>query len=155
LVAILGLEFPKRVVASGGRYYWNDGREIPDIFNLTIEYPSGPSIYLVGGLANDANFPMQIQGQQSTLTFGGSGFTLDPQRSAGNRAESQDVRRERPASLEEHWKDFLSAIDSRKKPRSHETLGYRVMAALNMGVRSYLENKVFEFDAKKEQARAL
>ena len=98
---------------------------------------------------------MQIQGQQATLTFGGAGFSIDPQRTAGNRAEPQDVKRTRAATLEEHWKDFLNSIESRKKPRSHEVLGYHVMAALGMGVRSYLENKVFEFDAKKEQARAL
>jgi len=155
LVKMMGLKFPKRAVASGGRYYWNDGREIPDVFNLSIEYPAGPSIYLVGGLANDANFPMQIQGQQTTLTFGGAGFSLDPQRAAGNQAEPQEVKRERPGSLEEHWKDFLSAIESRKKPRSDEILGYHVTAALHMGVRSFLEGKVFEFDAAKEQARAL
>jgi predicted dehydrogenase len=155
LVSMLGLEFPKRVVASGGRYYWNDGREIPDTFNLNIEYPTGPSIDLVGGLANDTNLPMQVQGQQATLTFGGAGFTIDPQRTAGNQADAQEVKRERSGSLDEHWKDFLEAIESRKKPRSHEILGYRVMAALCLGVRSFRENKVFEFDAKKEQARAL
>jgi predicted dehydrogenase len=155
LVQMMGLKFPKRAVASGGRYYWNDGREIPDVFNLSIEYPAGPSIYLVGGLANDTNFPMQIQGQQATLTFGGAGFTVDPQRAAANQAEPQETKRDRPGSLEEHWKDFLGSIESRKKPRSHEVLGYQVMVALHMGVRSFLEGKVFEFDAGKEQVRAL
>lgn len=155
LIKMMNLTFPKRVVASGGRYYWDDGREIPDIFNLLIEYPTGPSIYLCGGLANDSNFPMQIQGQQATLTFGGPGFILEPQRSAGNQAEREEVKRKRPGSLEEHWKDFLNCVHTRQKPRSHEIHGYHVMVALHMGVRSFLEGKVFEFDPQKEQARAL
>lgn len=155
LIATMGLEFPKRVAATGGLYYWQDGREVPDIFNLCIEYPSGPSIYLAGGLANDSNFPMQIQGQQATLTFAGPGFILEPQRSAGNQAPREEVPRRARGSLEAHWKDFLGSIESRNKPRSHEVHGYHVMAALHMGVRSYLEGKVFEFDAEKEGVRAL
>lgn len=155
LISVMGLEFPKRVAATGGRYFWDDGREIPDIFNLLIEYPSGPSIYLAGGLANDVNFPMQIAGQRATITFGGPGFIIDPQRSAGNQAKREEVARKRGGSLEAHWKDFLNSIHTRKKPRSHEIHGYHVMTALHMAVRSYLEGKVFEFDAEKERVRTL
>ena len=127
----------------------------PDIFTSFDRIPVRAVDQPGGRLASDANFPMQVQGQQATLTFGGAGFSLDPQRSAGNQAESQDVKRERPASLDEHWKDLLGAVESRKKPRSHEVLGYRVSVALCLGVRSFLENKIFEFDAKKQQPRAL
>ena len=36
---ILGLGIPKSCVASGGNYYYKDGRDIPDIFNVTYEFP--------------------------------------------------------------------------------------------------------------------
>jgi predicted dehydrogenase len=150
LVSVMGLKFPQRVTASGGRYFWDDGREVPDIFNLLIEYEGGPSVYLAGGLANDTNLPMLIRGQKATLTFGGPGFIVEPQRSAGNQGQRQEVARQRPGSLDEHWKDFLRCVHSREKPRSHEVYGYYVMAALHMGVRSYLEGKVFSFDRDKE-----
>jgi len=155
LVAVMGLAFPKRVAATGGSYFWDDGREVPDIFNLVIEYPSGPSVYLAGGLANDTNLPMQVQGQRATLVFGAPGFTLEPQRRAGNKGKREEVASRKGGSLDEHWKDFLGSIHSRRKPRSHELHGYHVMTALHMGVRSYLEGKVFEFDARKEEVRAL
>jgi predicted dehydrogenase len=155
LVAIMGLTFPKRVAASGGLYYWKDGREVPDVFDLVLEYPAGPTIHLAAGLANDSNFPMQIQGQRATLTFGGNGFAIDPQMSAAGQAQREEIKSTRPGSLEEHWRDFLTAVHTRKKPRSHELHGYHVMTALHMGVRSYREGKVFEFDAEKQEARAL
>jgi predicted dehydrogenase len=155
LVAVMDLGFPKRAAASGGLYYWNDGREVPDVFDLMLEYPAGPTIHLAGGLANDSNFPMQIQGQRATLTFGGSGFAIDPQFSADSHAKRAEVKTTRPGSLDEHWRDFLTAVHTRKKPRAHELHGYHVMAALHMGVRSFREGKVFEFDAEKEEARAV
>ena len=36
---ILNLGIPNSCVASGGIYYYKDGREIPDIFNATFEFP--------------------------------------------------------------------------------------------------------------------
>lgn len=155
LIYVMDLKFPKRVSATGGRYYWKDGREVPDIFTLSIEYPNGPSITLLGGLANDTNWPMQIRGQQATLTFGGPGAHIDPQHSAGNRGPRKTVKRTQPGSLVNHWKDFLESIKTRRKPRSNELLGYYVMAALHMGVRSYREGKVFEFDEATETVKTL
>ncbi|RIJ49993.1 gfo/Idh/MocA family oxidoreductase [Maribellus luteus] len=36
---VMDLGIPKRVIASGGNYYFNDPRDIPDVFNAIFEYP--------------------------------------------------------------------------------------------------------------------
>lgn len=36
---VLGLGVPRSAVASGGVYYWKDGRETPDTFSVVLEYP--------------------------------------------------------------------------------------------------------------------
>jgi predicted dehydrogenase len=36
---LLRIGIPKAVVASGGVYYWKDGREMPDVFHAVFEYP--------------------------------------------------------------------------------------------------------------------
>ena len=64
------------------------------------------------------------------------------------------VRRKEGGSVKNHWKDFLNCIKTREKPRSNEMLGYYVMTALHMGVRSYLEGKTFDFDAETETVTA-
>jgi predicted dehydrogenase len=155
LLRTMGLTFPKRVTASGGRYYWNDGREVPDIFNLTIEYPGGPSILLLSSLATDTGLPMMIRGQQATLTFEGPGAVLEPQKSAGNTQPRAEVARTRAPSLDDHWKDFLRCVKTREKPRSNEVFGYYVMTALHMGIHSYLNGRAMEFDPATERARML
>lgn len=36
---IMGIGIPHSAIASGGIYYWKDGREVPDVFQVTLEYP--------------------------------------------------------------------------------------------------------------------
>lgn len=151
LVRTMGLTFPKRAVASGGLYHYEDGRETPDVHRLTLEYPEGPSVHLLGGVANNTGLPMLIGGYEATLSFGGPGAIIDRQPPAKDK-ERIEIKRERGASLDEHFKDLLNCIKTRAKPRSNEVLGYYVMTALHMGVRSYLNRGVYEFDAEEERA---
>jgi predicted dehydrogenase len=153
LIRTMGLTFPKRVTSSGGRYFWDDGREIPDIVNVSIEYPGGPSVLLLASLATDTGLPMVIRGQEATLTFGGPGAIIDPQASSGTTKRRAEIASARGASLDEHFRDFLACVRSREKPRSHEVLGYYVITALHMGVHSYLKGRAMEFDERTETAR--
>src|SRR6185503_14846778 len=56
LIAIAGAngEYPRRVNANGGQYIEKDGRDIPDTFLMTADYPSEWSLFLVSTLTNDA-----------------------------------------------------------------------------------------------------
>lgn len=153
LVYAMGLGFPKRVTASGGLYYWDDGRQVPDIVNMVVEYPGGPSVLLLASLATETGLPMAIRGQEATIRFGGSGAIIDPQAAAGTGRRREELAQTRGASLDEHFRDFLACVRSRSKPRSNEVLGYRVMAALHMGVHAYLRGRAMEFDPATERAR--
>jgi len=152
LLFTLGLRFPKRVVSSGGLYNFRDGREVPDIINVTIEYENGPSILLVGSVTTDVDLPMVVRGSNATLEFKEPGALIEPQRSVGKSFEREEIKRERPGSLEEHWRDFLTCIKESRKPRSNEELGFCVMAALHMAVHSYRRGRAMEFDPKKKKA---
>jgi len=153
LVRTMGLAFPHRVTASGGLYQWDDGREVPDIFSLMIEYPGGPSVMLVGSVSNDTPIPMMIRGKKASLFFQGPGAVLEPQQATNPAGAREEIVRTRSGSGEEHWKDFLRCVRTREKPRSNEVLGYHVMTALHMGVTSYHTGRTMEFDPDQELAR--
>lgn len=156
LVRTMGLTFPKRVTASGGLYeHKNSGMEIPDIFTATIEYPEGPSVLLVASIANDSGLPMLIKGHKATLSFEGPGAVVRPQRAVEKEKPEITIQQERGPSLEEHFRDFLDCVRDRRKPRSHETLGYYVMVALQMAIHSYLEGRAYEFDPIKQEVKRL
>jgi len=44
LIKACGLEYPERVVGMGGIYTWDDGRELPDSFEMVAEYPAKEGI---------------------------------------------------------------------------------------------------------------
>jgi predicted dehydrogenase len=146
-VKTLSLGFPKRVVTTGGRYFWDDGREVPDLVNTCIDYEGGPTVSLLASLATDDNLPWLIRGQKATMTFNGpsSPAKIVPQKAAGG-GKSIEIKGTRHWSEEQHWRDLLECIKTRKKPRSHEIFGYQVMAALHMGIRSYRSGKALGFD---------
>lgn len=156
LVYVMDLKFPRRVTSSGGLYEHDDGRETPDIITINIEYPGGPSLLLLGGVANGDNLPMKIRGTKGTLTFHtGPGAVIEPEKSTNKEGKREEIAQEQRGSLRNHWRDFLNAIKTRQKPRSNEVIGYHVMTALHMGIHSYLKGRAMEFDEKKETARFL
>ena len=73
LLAISGPdgEYPRRVVAAGGRYVEKDERDIADTFMMTIDYPSEHTIVLVSVMTNDHGIPEVIRGQYGTMHFPG------------------------------------------------------------------------------------
>src|SRR5438094_4958093 len=73
LLAIAGPngEYPWRVNASGGLYIEKDGRDIPDTFLMTADYPSEWSVVLISMLTNDTPMPNRIYGKLGTLDMGG------------------------------------------------------------------------------------
>src|SRR5436190_2051751 len=73
LIAIAGPngEYPSRVSATGGLYIEKDGRDIPDTFLMTVDYPSEFTIFLVSTLTNDAQLQDRIYGKYGTLELGG------------------------------------------------------------------------------------
>jgi len=155
LIRAMGLKFPRRVCASGGQYQLKqDGREVPDIFTITAEYPDGPSVLLVASLATDAGIPWVIRGHEGTVNLDINSAVIEPEQAiVGDKGVREEIQAWRPCSLEEHFKDFLDCVKSRRKPRSHEVLGYQVMTVLHMGIHSFRKNKVYEFDPTTEQVK--
>jgi predicted dehydrogenase len=155
LICTMGLTFPSCVTSSGGKYNPKNVGEVPDIINVTIEYPNGPSILLVGSVTNDTALPTLIRGTKATLTFDGPGAIIEPQAAAKKEIKREEIKRERQGSVEEHWRDFLGCIKSRKKPRSNEIVGYHVMTALHMAVSAYYDGHSRQWDPDVQEVLVL
>lgn len=65
---IMGLGIPKSAVASGGIYYFKDGRDVPDTFQATYEYPDRDLTFVYSAtLANGNNRGLQFMGHDGTM----------------------------------------------------------------------------------------
>ena len=155
LIKALGVGFPHRVASTGGKYFFTDRREIPDLVNVTVEYAGGPSVYLMSAMACPNDLPRYIEGPQGTIRFTGNGFEVLNARggvvdTVSNSYGSVDVEHRI-----EHAKNFFHCIHTREQPVCDAQFGYQIMTILHMAVHSYLGGKVYEFDAETETARSI
>ncbi|MBL8223612.1 MAG: hypothetical protein JNL62_30550, partial [Bryobacterales bacterium] len=77
IIKSLGLTFPDKVVATGGKFQFaNSKAEIPDTFNMLLDYPEGVTVQLVSSMANDTPVQHVLRGHKATLEFNRTGFTI-------------------------------------------------------------------------------
>lgn len=70
---ILGLGIPRTVTASGGIYYFKDGRDVPDTFQVVCEYPDRElTLVYSATLANGRNRGRIFMGHDATMEVGGT-----------------------------------------------------------------------------------
>lgn len=68
------LSYPRRVVGMGGIWQWNDGRDLPDNFEMICEYPRGMTVYVLGTQSNRVGVDHLVRGYRGTLYFTGEGW---------------------------------------------------------------------------------
>jgi predicted dehydrogenase len=143
--------FPSRVTALGGTYvYKSDAeREVPDTFDMIVQYPGGPNFTFLGTYANDTPVETVIRGNEGTLRLAEAGLISEP------LAGFKRPRREVPHVNfgPEHMRDFVRSVRTREKPQGDIELAYRVQTLITMAMRSYVEGKVASFDAASEEIR--
>jgi predicted dehydrogenase len=153
-VSILGLKFPSLAVASGGIFKFTTyDREVPDTFNMCLDYPERLSITIVCTLANGYPTEPSIRGDEGTITLQGPIWELgfDSVTVIPRRGTPTKVPGDKSDSVSAHWRNFLECVRSREKPVADVAFGYRVQVALNMAMLSYLEKKVALYDPQKEE----
>jgi predicted dehydrogenase len=154
-VSALGLNYPSLAVASGGIWkYTTYDREVPDTFNMCVDYPEKVSAVLVSTLANDYVSEPAIRGDEGTLTLQNAGgweggfdsITLIPVK---GKPEIIPGMKTEATSL--HWKNLLQCVRTREKPVSDVEFALKVQAALNMSMLAFLNQKAARFDAEKRK----
>jgi predicted dehydrogenase len=70
---ILQVGIPKSCVASGGIYYFKDGRDVPDTFQAVYEYPDRELTFVYSAtLANGRNRGLALMGHDASMVVGGA-----------------------------------------------------------------------------------
>ncbi len=68
---ILDLGIPHSAVASGGIYFYKDGRDVPDVFQVVYEYPDRDLTLIYSAtLASAKGRPKMIMGHDATMIVG-------------------------------------------------------------------------------------
>lgn len=159
----MGDDIPIAASALGGVYHYKDGRTAPDTINVLLEYPSQFTATFEATLAPG------ISG--SGIEFCGTHGRLWITR---GRYEFYDLPAPKPAEPpptppspgppppaavvhasgsmdQDHIRNFLECVASRKLPNGDVLIGHRSAQASHLGNVAYLEKRRIAFDPVREQ----
>lgn len=108
LNCVLNMGIPKSIMASGGVYTHNDGRDVPDVLQANMEFPDfstgssqikgkekGMTFCYSATLGNGFNRPTILMGHDATLELGNN-LTVWPDNSSTRYAESLELGKMKP-----------------------------------------------------------
>ena len=158
VLSILGVSFPSKVVATGGKFRYEE-REIPDTFNMLIDYPEKITVAVLGTQGNNfagtggrgagSRIPI-IRGWEGTLTVEKEEVVFTP--AEGSQKEAKRFPVEHPEDWYGYWKYFIDCCIKRDTHTlSTVDMAYHVQTAMQMGMLGLREEKVALFDAQKEE----
>lgn len=156
LIALAGPNgaYPARVSAGGGLYVEKDGRDIPDTFLLTLDYPQEFSVFLVSTLTNDAQLPDRIYGKHGTMDVGGEPvlrFNGDFKEEFKAKNDGKEEVKLPTQPRRDLMGNFLDAIRGNGPVHCNAELGAATMVAIKLGVESYRQRKTMLWDAQAER----
>jgi predicted dehydrogenase len=176
----MGVDAPKAVTASGGKFALTDNRETPDTIEVLYEYPkfiaSFSSRAANARPYNDHGYGIEFYGTDATLFIDRGGYEIIPEttrhpapellpphvlrmKSVAEPEEIRRSRRPRTASLIAsgsdqnlpHVKNFLECVKSRQRPISDVEIGHRSTTTAHLGNVALRSGHRIEWDSTAER----
>lgn len=155
-------ELPLRVGCAGGLYVEKDGRDIPDVMLMTVDYPSEYSVFLATAHTNDTPVPTRIYGKYGTLDMNRARyFSLGGEPTLAADGEFGPEFRERNGGYialglpnlprRDMMGNFIDVIRGHGTLYCNAELGAATMVAIAMGVEAFRQHKVLSWDQKAEK----
>ncbi len=127
---LLQLTKPKTAVAGGGIYFYNDGRDTPDVVTFTLDYPENVTLTYSGecldcpGVRTSAGVELRGTGGKLTLEryFKEFGYEYAPNKKFSNTPPATAPGT--PNSAEGNVKNWLECMRTRRKPVADAVDGY-------------------------------
>ena len=134
----LKIEKPTWAVAMGGIYHCKDGRDVPDTFTASLEYPEGVIV------SYDCCSPDQTRKEGIGLIFMGTGGRLHVFRNGYRfipaNAELADVTAPGREG-NHHMQNWLDCIRSRRQPNANVDDGHKLATACHLANIAYFEKR--------------
>lgn len=158
VVYIMGLDMPSSAVGTGGKFRYEE-REVPDTFNMLVDYPNKVTVAVLGTQGNDFNGSTggrgsvnrcpTIRGWEGTLTFEKEEIVFTP--AGGAKKEKQRIRIEQPEDNARYWETLFECCRTRQQPVGTMRLAYRVQTAVQMAMLAHRKRTMARFDAENEE----
>ncbi|MEZ5365884.1 MAG: Gfo/Idh/MocA family oxidoreductase [Bryobacterales bacterium] len=146
------LTTPSRAVAVGGKHFFTESKaEVPDTFNVMLEYPEGMTVMLVSTLANETRIKHMIRGRKGTLEFTREGFEITPERLFKDEVKPATHSKSGGEDMALHHHNLHNAIRHGADLKCDADIGFYASMACQMAVESFRRQKYLAWDAQAEK----
>jgi predicted dehydrogenase len=144
----LGVDFPRRVTAGGGRYYFDDDQETPDSHVVTFDFGDKGMITWEGQSCQPrgfegSQFGISFHGTEASVVIDGNGYRVfDPK---GKEIASASG----PATDREHFENFIDSVradDAGRGLRAPIDEGYKSVLLCHLGNIAYRTGRTINCD---------
>lgn len=139
---MVGDPYPKSATALGGTYVWKE-REHADTMECLWEFPTGFLMRYGTRLAN-SNRPAEVTVYGTRGTFDTASWTATPQ--GGGREKLAATEKIQAGKSEDHVRNWLDCIRSRKDPNATIEMGHAHSVATIMAYQSWLTGRTQIWD---------
>jgi predicted dehydrogenase len=152
IIKALDLSFPERGAACGGKWHFRQSpAEVPDTFNILLDYPGGPTVLLVSSMANDTPVDHVLRGHKATLEFTRTGFLIRPQSLYAKEMKEIVHQKTGGEDISLHHRNLVGAIRRSEPLKCDCLLGYYGVVACALGVESFRRQKYMRWDRRRER----
>jgi predicted dehydrogenase len=145
---LLGEDGPTSAVSGGGIYFATDGRTAPDTINVILEYPGKWNATFDATLAPGATgASIEIYGTEGRMQIDRKGFTFTP----AEKGAQPTVVKATVEQTEEHVRNFLDCLKSRKEPNGDVYVGHRSAQASHLGNLAWEQKRRIMFNPEREE----
>jgi predicted dehydrogenase len=163
---VMGVTAPRTIAASGGRFSLQDAGEIPDVLQVTYEYPGFVMSYEscllnghgVGGRtpgvkyynakgAEDRPNGMAFYGTNGALYADRIGYEIYPE--PKSTLERKQMNTTDATKL--HAANFIDCVRSRKSPNADVEIGHRSTTVAHLGNIAFKTGKKLHWNAATEE----
>jgi predicted dehydrogenase len=161
---VAGMGIPESAVTQGALYFWKDGRDVPDMWNVAFDYPKQELAVTFQCTFNNRHVGEMAQylGRDKTLEVGPRycntyGAEWKPEyaeklRKAGGGPVPPDfsfVEKAYPSGAD-HMRNFIDCARSRELPRCHVGRAFEEAVTIMMSVEAYRREKKVRWDPVAE-----
>ncbi len=152
IIKALGLTFPSYGVATGGKFFFTSSpAEVPDTFNVLLDYPEGLTVQLISTMANDTRVEHMLRGHRATLFFTPDGFEIKAQRQYKDDVKEVVHKKTGGEQIDLHHRNLINAIRHGEPLKCDCRLGYYGVVACELGTQSYRRRQYMAWDRRRER----
>jgi predicted dehydrogenase len=148
---ILDLDAPTRVVAAGGKFFYDDDQETPDTMTVAFEFPTCSVTWEHRVWSKGTGNGAEVYGEHGTLVLNRQGWRVEK----GIEAVDKGDDRERGIEGGIHQRNFIDCIKSSSgstvtRPKADIEEGHKSTRLSHLGNISFRTGRAVRFDAKTE-----